>query len=162
MDSSSEWLQKRLVKYRSSENDMYESIEELDDMDKLGQGFTSADPLEEVDIGDGSVTRPTFINKNLKADCKAKLIELLKEYVCCFAWEYHEMPGLSRELVEHRVPIKAGFRPYKQSPESLIRKPMTGSRKRSVDCLKLISFDLAGMPSGFLTLSQWRRKDPAS
>ena len=39
-------------------------------------------------------------SKNLKADCKAKLIELLKEYVCCFAWEYHEMPGLSRELVE--------------------------------------------------------------
>ncbi len=25
------------------------------------------------------------------------------------------MPGLSRELVEHRLPIKAGFRPYKQS-----------------------------------------------
>ena len=115
MDPSSEWLQKRLAKYRSSENDMYESIEELDDMDKLGQGFTSADPLEEIDIGDGSVTRPTFINKNLEADCKAKLIELLKEYVCCFAWEYHEMPGLSRELVEHRLPIKAGFRPYKQS-----------------------------------------------
>ena len=42
---------------------MYESIEELDDMDKLGQGFTSADPLEEVDIGDGSVTRPKFIKK---------------------------------------------------------------------------------------------------
>ena len=113
MDSSSEWLQKRLVKDRSSEDDMYESIEELDDMDKLGQGFTSADPFEEVDIGDGSVSRPTFINKNLKADCKANLIELLKEYVCCFAWEYHEMPGLSRELVEHRLPIKAGFRPYK-------------------------------------------------
>ena len=70
---------------------------------------------EEVDIGDGSVSRPTFINKNLKADCKAKLIELLKEYVCCFAWEYHEMPGLSRELVEHPLPIKASFRPYKQS-----------------------------------------------
>ena len=24
------------------------------------------------------------------------------------------MPGLSRDLVEHRLPIKAGFRPYKQ------------------------------------------------
>jgi hypothetical protein len=24
------------------------------------------------------------------------------------------MPGLSRELVEHRLPIKACFRPYKQ------------------------------------------------
>ena len=25
------------------------------------------------------------------------------------------MPGLSRNLVEHRLPIKAGFRPYKQA-----------------------------------------------
>jgi len=25
------------------------------------------------------------------------------------------MPGLSRDLVKHRLPIKAGFRPYKQS-----------------------------------------------
>ena len=79
MDPSSEWLQKRLAKYRSSENDMYESIEELDDMDKLGQGFTSADPLGEIDIGDGSIPRPTFVNKSLRADHKAKLIELLKE-----------------------------------------------------------------------------------
>jgi hypothetical protein len=26
------------------------------------------------------------------------------------------MPGLSRELVEHRLPIKDGFKPYKQHP----------------------------------------------
>ena len=87
MDPNEEWLQKRLVEYRSNENDMYESIEELDDMDKLGQGFTSADPLEEVDIGDGSIPRPTFVNKNLKADYKVELIGLLKEYVDCFASE---------------------------------------------------------------------------
>jgi hypothetical protein len=24
------------------------------------------------------------------------------------------MPGLSRDLIEHRLPIKPGFRPYKQ------------------------------------------------
>ena len=78
MDPNKEWLQKWLVKYRSNKNDMYESIEELDDMDKLGQGFTSADPLEEVDIGDGSIPRPTFVNKNLKADYKLVLIGLLK------------------------------------------------------------------------------------
>ena len=24
------------------------------------------------------------------------------------------MPSLSRDLVEHRLPVKAGFRPYKQ------------------------------------------------
>ena len=64
MDHNKEWLQKRLVEYRAIGNNMGESIEEIEDMDKLGQGFTSADPLQEVDIGDGSVPRMTFVNKN--------------------------------------------------------------------------------------------------
>ena len=60
--------------------------------------------------------RPMFINQNLEADYKVELIALLKEYVDCFAWDYTEMPGLSQELVEHRLPIKKGFRPFKQNP----------------------------------------------
>ena len=32
---------------------------------KLGYGFTSADDLEEVDIGPGDKPRPTFISKRL-------------------------------------------------------------------------------------------------
>ena len=93
---------------------MCEAIEDLEDMDKLGQGFTSTDPLEKIDIGVGSVPRPTYVNANLSAEYKADLIKLLKEYVDCFAWSYSEMSSLSRDLVEHRLPIKAGFRPYKQ------------------------------------------------
>ena len=75
---------------------MCETIKESEDMDKLGQGFTSADPLEKVDLGDGTIPRPTFVNKNLSAEYKADLIKLLKEYIDCFAWEYYEMPGLSQ------------------------------------------------------------------
>lgn len=41
-------------------------------------------------------------------------MSLLKEYIDCFAREYHEMCGLSRDLVEHQLSIKLGFRPYKQ------------------------------------------------
>ena len=73
-----------------------------------------ADPLEKVDLGDGPISRPTFVNKNLSVEYKANLIKLLKEYIDCFAWEYSEMPGLSRDLVEHHLPIKASFKPYKQ------------------------------------------------
>ncbi len=54
----------------------------------------SADDLEEIDIGPGDKPRPTFISKNLSPEFRTKLIELLKEYSDCFAWEY-EMPGLS-------------------------------------------------------------------
>ena len=93
---------------------MCKTIKESGDMDKLGQGFTTADPLEKIDLGDGTIPRPTFVNKNLSVEFKADLIKLLKEYIDCFAWEYFEMPGLSRDLVEHRLPIKAGFKPYKQ------------------------------------------------
>jgi len=39
---------------------------------------------------------------------------LLKEYKDCFAWDYTEMPGLDRSIVEHRLPIKSGFRPHQQ------------------------------------------------
>jgi hypothetical protein len=94
-------------------NDMCEAIEDFDEVEELGQGFSSADPLEEVDIGDGITLRPTFVNKNMSLEHKDAIIELLRDYVDCFTWNYHEMSSLSRELVEHRFPIKTGFRPYK-------------------------------------------------
>ena len=81
---------------------------------KLGQRFTSADDLVEVDIGSGDKPRPTFISAKLNSECKQQLTELLKEYKDCFAWEYTEMPGLDRSIVEHRLPIKSGFRPHQQ------------------------------------------------
>jgi hypothetical protein len=105
-------------------------IEEFRDLDKLGQGFTLADPLEEMNIGDGKTLRPTFVNKTLKADHRDEMIGLLKEYSHCFAWSYTEMPRLSRELVEHRLPIKPCFRPFKQRPSQFIWTYSLGSRTK--------------------------------
>jgi hypothetical protein len=93
---------------------MCEAIDDFDEVEKLGQGFSLVDPLEEIDIGDGITPRWTFVNKNMSLEHKNDVIKLLKEYVDCFTWNYHEMSGLTRELVEHRLPIKSGFRPYKQ------------------------------------------------
>jgi hypothetical protein len=102
------------VTQRSSNPPVGDIIEEFRDLDKLGQGFTSAYPLEKIDIGDGKTPRPTFVNKTLETDPIDEMIGLLKEYSDCFAWNYTEMPGLSHEIVEHRLPIKSGFRPFKQ------------------------------------------------
>ena len=81
---------------------------------KLGYGFTSADDLEEVDIGPGDKPRPTFISKKLDPSLREPMIALLREYRDCFAWDYTEMPGLDRSIVEHRLPLKKGFRPFQQ------------------------------------------------
>jgi hypothetical protein len=37
---------------------------------KLGQGFTSANELVEVDIGEDDRPRPTFISARLNSKCK--------------------------------------------------------------------------------------------
>ena len=55
-------------------------------------GFTSADDLEEVDIGPGDKPRPTFISKRLDLSLREPMIALLKEYRDCFTWDYTEMP----------------------------------------------------------------------
>jgi hypothetical protein len=88
-------------------------VEDLDEIGKLGRGFSSMDDLDKIDIGDGVIPQPTYVSARLTLGQKDEMCELLKAYTCCFAWDYTEMPGLSRELVEHRLSIKAGFRPYK-------------------------------------------------
>ena len=75
-----------------------------------------ADELEQIDIGDGYRPRPTYISAKLDPEYKQELIKLLKEYRDCLAWEYYQMPGLSRSIVEHRLLIKPYHRPYKQAP----------------------------------------------
>jgi hypothetical protein len=73
----------------------------LVDDGKLGYGFTLVDELEEVDIGPADKPRPTFVSKKLDPSLRKPMIALLKEYTDCFAWDYTEMPGLDRSIVEH-------------------------------------------------------------
>jgi hypothetical protein len=70
MDHNIEWLKQHVEQYRLENNDICEVVEDFSEIEKLGQGFTLLDPLEEIDIGNGIVPRLTFINKNLNVDYK--------------------------------------------------------------------------------------------
>jgi hypothetical protein len=74
---------------------MCEAIEDFDEVEKLEQGFSSADPLEKIDIGDGITPRPTLVNKNMTLEHKDAIIKLLRDYIDCFTWNYRKMPDLS-------------------------------------------------------------------
>jgi DNA modification methylase len=102
---------------------------------KLGRGFMSADKLEEIDIGDGDKPRPTFISANLEPSFREELIKLLKEYKDCFAWDYSEMPGLDRSIVEHRLPIKSDFKPYKHPPRKIYNDEVLADVKNEIERL---------------------------
>jgi hypothetical protein len=58
-----EWFRHRTEQYRSNTNDMCKVIKDFEKVEKLAQGFSSADPLEEIDIGDEITPRLTFVNK---------------------------------------------------------------------------------------------------
>jgi hypothetical protein len=68
-------------------------LEDLDELGKLGRGFSSMDDLEKVDIGDGVIPQPTYVSAHRNTSQKQEIIELLKAYTCCFALDCTEMPG---------------------------------------------------------------------
>jgi hypothetical protein len=80
------WLHHRTEEYRSKENDLSDLVEDLAEDGKLGQGFSSVDELEEIDIGDAMVSNMTEFTNLVKA--QNELVRCLtREFIDCFAWE---------------------------------------------------------------------------
>jgi hypothetical protein len=133
------WLSRQTVEHRSYTDDAMGMGEDLHELGKLGRGFSFMDDLQKEGIGDGVVPRPTYVSARLNTSQKQEIIEFLKTYMCCFAWEYTEMPGLSSELVEHRLLIKASFRPYRQGARNF-KPEIIGRVKEEVDQLLQAGF----------------------
>jgi hypothetical protein len=84
-EDSIAWLQGQTNKYHSERNSIDEVVEDLDDIGKLGQGFTSVDELVEVNLGEEMDKRPMYINASLDSEQKHRIHELLREFMDCFA-----------------------------------------------------------------------------
>ncbi|KAM2590143.1 hypothetical protein TB2_042715 [Malus domestica] len=80
------------------------------------------DPLEVINLGTEEDPRPIQISGLLGVDDRARIVCLLQEFKDCFAWHYTEMPGLDPTLVEHRMPIKEGYKPVKQAPRRMSKE----------------------------------------
>lgn len=76
--------------------------------------------LEEVDLGYGTTKRLTYISVKLDPSLKTQVIMVLKEFKDCFVWDYNEMHGLIRELVELKLPIRPNKRPLKTTLRSFV------------------------------------------
>lgn len=73
----------------TSESQMLDCIydDELLGFEKDPTNFSvkmhAQDPLKEVDLGDGGIKRPTYINTKVKYHLKKDVIELLKKFKDC-------------------------------------------------------------------------------
>jgi hypothetical protein len=65
-----EWLSRWTIEYHSYTDDAMGVVEDLDELGKLGRGFSSMDDLENIGIGDEVVPRPTYVSACLSMSQK--------------------------------------------------------------------------------------------
>ncbi|KAM2679573.1 hypothetical protein EV2_011475 [Malus domestica] len=94
------------------------------------------DPLEEINVGTADDPRPLFVSALLPQHMKAELHALLEEFKDCFAWSYHEMPGLDRTFVEHELRIKPGCKPFRRPLRRFSTEVQLGIKDELVWLLK--------------------------
>ena len=80
------------------------------------------DSMEEVNIDTMKKPRITYISSLLPTNLTKQIISLLQEFKDYFAWNYDEIPGLDKGLVEHRFPIRPEFHPFQQPPRRLSKE----------------------------------------
>ncbi|XP_070034215.1 uncharacterized protein [Nicotiana tomentosiformis] len=79
-----------------------------------GKPKPNLNETEAIKLGDQDNVRETKISVHLELQIKEEIIKALFEYKDVFAWSYDDMPGLSTDLVVHKLPIDPAFPPVKQ------------------------------------------------
>ena len=67
--------------------------------------------LEVVELVKGQVTKTTRIGTMLSPEMKAKLVQFLKENLDVFAWSHEDMPGISPEIIQHKLNVNPDRKP---------------------------------------------------
>jgi len=65
-------------------------------------------------LGIGSGKREVKIGTGMTTPICEELTALLRDYQDIFTWSYQDMPGLSFDIVQHRLPLNPECPPVKQ------------------------------------------------
>ena len=111
------------------EKDVHEEDKEvqMEDLEQAPPKFEDTqprvhNPMEEVNLDTMEEPRITYISSLLLYDFKEGIIAIIQEFKDCFAWNYDEIPGFDRSLVEHRFPIKSEFHSFQQPPRRMSKE----------------------------------------
>jgi ribonuclease HI len=92
-------------------------LERLFNKDDMPSKTTLQPQPEEVeDCNIGTVDNPRMVklSKFLSVENKNKYTELLKKYKDVFAWSYEDLKTYDTSVIEHKIPLKPGVKPFKQ------------------------------------------------
>jgi hypothetical protein len=93
------------------------ALERLFNKDGMPSKTTLQPQPEEVeDCNIGTVDNPRMVklSKFLSIENKNKYTKLLKKYKDVFAWSYEDLKTYDTSVIEHKIPLKPGVKPFKQ------------------------------------------------
>ncbi|GKV49781.1 hypothetical protein SLEP1_g56513 [Rubroshorea leprosula] len=120
-------ISKPSVEEQKAAESNHVSIEKISDSDSSDEepnpapeafeegGQATTDELKQWNLGTEDDPRPIFLSASLSLEEEVRYVQLLTEYKDVFAWSYKEMPGLDPKVAVHRLAVKHGVRPVKQS-----------------------------------------------
>ena len=76
--------------------------------------MSTPEETEEINLGIDGESKCVHIGTNLSPEMRSEFISFLRSYVDIFAWSYTDMPGLDKNVVVHRLPLKQEAKPVKQ------------------------------------------------
>ena len=69
---------------------------------------------EIVNMGISEEKKEVKVSMSMTTPIRDELVALLRDYHDIFAWSYQDMPGLSPNIVQHRLPLNPGYTLVKQ------------------------------------------------
>ena len=70
--------------------------------------------LETITLTEGEITKTTGIGMTLSPEMRTKLVQFLKENLDVFAWSHEDMPGVSPEVIQHKLNMNPERKPVQQ------------------------------------------------
>ena len=67
--------------------------------------------LETIELANGEPTKTTRVGMTLSTEMRKRLVQSLKENLKVFAWSRKDMPGISTEIIQHKLNIDLEKKP---------------------------------------------------
>ena len=67
--------------------------------------------LEIVALIEGETTKTTRIGTTLGPGMRTRLVQFLKENLDVFAWSHEDIPGISPEVIQHKLNVNLERKP---------------------------------------------------
>ncbi|KAA3481557.1 RNA-directed DNA polymerase (Reverse transcriptase), Ribonuclease H [Gossypium australe] len=98
--------------------------------------------VENIALEEGRVVK---IGTRIAEETKKDLVKLLREFKDVFAWLYQDMPGLSTDIVVHRLPIREECKPVQQKlrrmrPDVVLKIKEEVQKQFDVVFLKVVKY----------------------